>query len=124
MLKKVKFVSIPVRDQQKALKFYTEKLGFSVFTDQPFENGQRWIELNVPGSDVNDTRVVLFTAPGHEKMIGSMLNITFQSDNVEKTWKELTERGVEFTCPPKKEFWGTFALFKDLDGNEFCISTK
>ena len=45
MIRSVKFVSIPVRDQQAALEFYTTKLGFSIVTDQPFgAGGQRWIE--------------------------------------------------------------------------------
>jgi catechol 2,3-dioxygenase-like lactoylglutathione lyase family enzyme len=50
MIKAVKFVSIPVRDQDQALAFYTEKLGFQILTDQPFDANQRWIELRIPGS--------------------------------------------------------------------------
>ena len=49
---------IPVRNQDALLKFYTEKLGFKVATDQPFSEKQRWIELQIPGAD---TRFVLFT---------------------------------------------------------------
>ena len=48
MIKAIKFVSIPVRDQEQALAFYTEKLGFQVLTDQPFDPKQRWIIAN-PG---------------------------------------------------------------------------
>ncbi|MEA2207339.1 MAG: hypothetical protein QOE77_4115 [Blastocatellia bacterium] len=47
MIKAMKFVSIPVRDQQRALEFYTTKLGFRIITDQPFNDEQRWIELGV-----------------------------------------------------------------------------
>jgi uncharacterized glyoxalase superfamily protein PhnB len=43
---------------------------------------------------------------------------------MEKTYKTLTERGVEFENPPKKESWGTSAVFKDLDGNTFALSSK
>ncbi len=63
MIRGVKIVSIPVRNQDVALKFYTEKLGFKVATDQPFGPGQRWIELLIPGAD---TALALFTPPGHE----------------------------------------------------------
>jgi catechol 2,3-dioxygenase-like lactoylglutathione lyase family enzyme len=42
MIRGVKIVSIPVRNQDVALKFYTEKIGFKVATDQPFGPGQRW----------------------------------------------------------------------------------
>ena len=48
MIKQIKFVSIPVADQNRALDFYTEKLGFTIITDQPFDEKQRWIELRIP----------------------------------------------------------------------------
>ena len=51
MIKAIKFVSIPVRNQGQALAFYTEKLGFQILTDQPFDANQRWIELRIPGSE-------------------------------------------------------------------------
>ena len=57
MIKQIKFVSVPVADQDRALDFYTEKLGFTIITDQPFDDKQRWIELRVPKAE---TRVVLF----------------------------------------------------------------
>jgi predicted enzyme related to lactoylglutathione lyase len=121
MIKAVKFVSIPVKDQIQALNFYTKKLGFQILTDQPFDGKQRWIELRIPGGE---TRVVLFTPSGHETRIGTFSNITFTSDNVEKTYEEMSARGVEFQQPPKTEHWGTSAIFKDLDGNVFLLSSK
>ncbi len=67
MIKGIKFVSISVRDQDRALQFYTEALGCTICTDQPFDDKQRWIELKFPGAD---TRVVLFTPDGQEDRIG------------------------------------------------------
>lgn len=113
MIRSVKFVSIPVSDQDRALAFYTEKLGFRVMTDQPFDENQRWIELQIPGAE---TRIALFTADFHRDRIGSPFNGAFASDNVERTYGELRERGVEFLGEPKREAWGTFAIFKDPDG--------
>jgi catechol 2,3-dioxygenase-like lactoylglutathione lyase family enzyme len=121
MIKAVKFVSIPVKDQNRALEFYTQKLGFQVLTDQPMGQGQRWLELKIPGGE---TKVVLFTPTGHETRIGTFSNVTFMSDNVEKTYEELSARGVSFERPPRKEQWGTSAIFKDLDGNMFLLSSK
>jgi len=121
MITSVKFVSIPVRDQNKSLEFYTKKLGFQIMTDQPMGNGQRWIELRIPGAE---TEVVLFTPPGQEERIGSFSAVSFVSDNVQKTYEELSERGVEFAQPPKKESWGTSAIFKDVDGNTFVLSSR
>ena len=121
MIKSVKFVSIPVRDQTKSLEFYTDKLGFQIMTDQPFGDGRRWIELRIPGAD---TEVVLFTPAGQEARIGSFTGISFATDSVDKTYQELNARGVEFLQPPKKESWGTSAIFKDLDGNAFVLSSR
>jgi catechol 2,3-dioxygenase-like lactoylglutathione lyase family enzyme len=121
MIRQIKFVGIPVSDQDRALAFYTEKLGFRIVTDQPMGNGQRWIELRIPGAD---TGVALFTPPGHEARIGTFGNISFGSDDVEATWRELSARGVQFVAPPKKESWGTSALFQDPDGNTFVIGSR
>ena len=121
MIKGMKFASIPVRDQDASLAFYTEKLGFSVATDAPFNDKQRWIELRIPGAD---TRVVLFTPDGWESRIGGFQAISFWTDNVQKTYDEYFARGVEFAGPPKTEAWGTSAIMKDPDGNMFVLSSR
>lgn len=120
MIKHVKFISIPTRDQDRALEFYTASLGFRVVTDQPFGE-QRWIELRVPGAE---TGVVLFTPDGHEDRIGGFMNMAWASDDVQKTYDELVARGVEFVQPPRTEHWGTSAIFKDPDGNTFVLSSR
>lgn len=117
---KVKMVCIPVKDQDRALKFYTEKLGCKVITDAPFED-QRWIEIQLPHSETN---LVLFTMKGHEERIGTFSNIIFTSKDVHKTYDDLRKKGVEFVQPPKEEAWGISALFKDPDGNVFCIGSQ
>jgi predicted enzyme related to lactoylglutathione lyase len=120
MIKNVDFVSIPVADQKRALAFYTEKLGFTVFTDQPFNDKQRWIELKIGGAQ---TRVVLFTPEGHESRVGGFQSMTFNCDDVDKTYAELRDKGVDIT-PPRKEQWGTMCMFKDSEGNQFVLSAK
>jgi lactoylglutathione lyase len=121
MIKGVKFVSIPVHDQDRALAFYTEKLGCHVVTDAPMGPGQRWIELGFPRAD---TEVVLFTAPGQEAWIGGFMNVTFWTDDAVATAAELESRGVELVRGAKKESWGTSAIFKDSEGNQFVLSSR
>jgi predicted enzyme related to lactoylglutathione lyase len=120
MIKSIKFVGVPVRDQDKALAFFTEKLGFEILTDQAF-GPQRWIEVKIPGTQ---TGVALFTPPGHEARIGTFTGLSFACDDVEKTHAELVAKGVEFVQAPKKESWGTSAIFKDPDGNSFVLSGR
>lgn len=119
MIKQLKFAGIPTRDQDRALTFWTEKVGFRVATDQPMGT-QRWIELTIPGAE---TRVVLFTPDGHEDRIGSFFHGSFGCQDVDYTYRQMREKGVEFETPPQKQPWGTFAKFKDPDGNVFVLSS-
>jgi len=122
MIKGIKFVNIPVADQSRALAFYTEKLGFAVATNQPMgPTGPRWIELKIPGAD---TRVSLFTPPGHEDRVGTFVPLSLWSDDVEATYETLRARGVEFVGPPKREPWGTSVIFKDSEGNQLHIGSR
>jgi catechol 2,3-dioxygenase-like lactoylglutathione lyase family enzyme len=121
MITHVNFVTVPVRDQQRALDFYTDKLGLKVHTDQPWGKDMRWIELKVGGSN---TKLVLFTPPGQEDRIGGFATFTLACDNVQKTYEELKAKGVEFTQEPKTEHWGTSAMFNDADGNTILLSAR
>ncbi|MCE9594224.1 MAG: VOC family protein [Planctomycetes bacterium] len=124
-IKSIKFASIPVSDQDRALAFYTQKLGFVVATDQPMPGpeggGQRWIELRIPGAE---TRLVLFTPDAHKDRIGTWQHVTFHSDDVDAAYRIYRERGVEFLGQPEEQPWGTFVLFKDPDGNVMVLSSS
>lgn len=114
MITHVKFVSIPTRNQ--------EKVGFTLMTDQPFSDDQRWIELSVGDSS---TRLVLFKPPeADQDLVGRFFYGALACDDVEATHRQLSTRGVEFTAPPTREPWGTFAKLKDPDGNEFVLSSR
>jgi len=119
MIRQLKFVGIPTRDQDKALAFWTEKMGFKVATDQPM-GPQRWIELAIPGAQ---TGIVLFTPEGHEDRIGTFFNGSFQCDDVDYTYDQLSERGVDVDRPEKQP-WGRFCRFRDPDGNSFILSSR
>jgi predicted enzyme related to lactoylglutathione lyase len=121
MITHVKFVSIPTGDQDRALKFWTSQVGFTLVTDQPFNDKQRWIELSVGDSA---THFVLFTPDGQEERIGGFFNGALACDDVEATHRQLSERGVQFDSPPQKQPWGAFATFRDPDGNQFVLSSR
>src|SRR5262249_14881635 len=109
MLKRIKFTSVPVQDQSRALEFYTKKLGLKVFTDQTMGD-ERWIELKANGAE---TMLVLFKQP---KDIPSPPAVVFVTDNVQATYEELKAKGVEFVQPPKKEHWGEHAIRRTVKG--------
>lgn len=120
MITAIKFVGIPVADQDRALRFYTEVLGFTVMTDQPM-GAQRWIELRLGRSE---TGIALFTPDGHEDRIGTFQNLSMQCDDVARTYAELTERGAIFERPPQEESWGTSAILRDSEGNRLVLSSR
>ena len=120
MIKAIKFVGVPVSDQQRALDFYTKTLGFRVITDQPFDDTQRWIELGIGRSS---SGITLFTPDGQENRIGTFTGISFVADDVEATYDELAAKGVTFIQKPEKADWGTAAVFADPDGNQFVLGS-
>jgi len=121
MIKSLKFVTVPTSDQDRALAFWVGKMGFRIVTDQPMGPDKRWIELGIPGAE---TGIVLFTPEGQEDRIGTFFNGSFACDNLDYSWRQLSERGVEFEGPPEKQPWGSFAKFRDPDGNSFVLSSR
>lgn len=121
MVKRIKFIGIPVADQDRALEFYTQKLNFRVLTDQAFGPSQRWIELSIPGAE---TGIALFTPPGQEDRIGTFVNSSWEVDDIERTYEALLANGVEFTAPPSKQTWGTSVIMKDSEGNSVVLSAR
>jgi catechol 2,3-dioxygenase-like lactoylglutathione lyase family enzyme len=97
VIKAIKFVGVPVSDQQRALDFYTKTLGFRVITDQPFDDTQRWIELGIGRSS---SGLTLFTPDGQENRIGTFTGISVVADDVMATGKELAAGGVSFSQEP------------------------
>ena len=67
MIRGIKFVNVPVRNEKEAVKFYTEKLGFRVLTDQPFNDKQRWIELGIPATAIPNSCSLTWTGRGHSE---------------------------------------------------------
>lgn len=120
MIRQIKFVSIPFENQDRALAFYTEKLGFTILTDQQYDATQRWIELQIPGAD---TGVVLFRTNEGLKP-GGVMNLSFATDDLQATYEEYRARGVEFVQPPTAQAWGMFAMFLDSEGNRFVLSGR
>ena len=121
MIRGIKFVGVPVSNQDAALRFWTEAVGMKVTTDQPFNEKQRWIELKTPGAE---TGISLFTPEGHEDRIGQFQSISFWCEDVFATATAMKQNGVAFAQDPKKEHWGTSAVFKDPDGNMYVLSSR
>ncbi|BDG60388.1 VOC family protein [Caldinitratiruptor microaerophilus] len=68
-------------------------------------------------------KLLLVTPQGQENRIGTFSNVIFLRDDMERTYAELTARGVEFPTPPQRAPWGKWwATFRDPDGNEYGLA--
>ena len=126
---KVTIISIPVRDQEKALQFYTKKLGFIKKKDEPLGGGNRWLTL-VSKDWQDGPELLLEPAPLHfepskvyqEALLEVGMPYTqFDVDNVEAEYERLTKLGVDFSVKPTQEGNVKYAVFNDTCGNNIQI---
>jgi len=121
MISSVRSVGIYVDDQDRAMHWYTQVLGFHLLQDTPMGEGPgtaRWIEVAPPDRKII---LVLYTPDEQRDRIGTFSNVLFDCDDIQATYKELQAKGVEFAEAPSRQFWGWWAVFKDPDGNSYGL---
>ncbi len=123
---KVSQITLVVRNQAEALKFYTEKVGFEKKTDFTPPGRDRWVTV---GPKSQELEFALFQAGrgdannwSKEWKPGIYPQVVMRVDNCRKAFEELKERGVQFVQDPKEYPWGISATFSDLDGNLFSLN--
>jgi lactoylglutathione lyase len=124
MLSAVDKVSLNVRDQDSAKRFWVDTMGFALVQDTPMgedPRSVRWIEVRPPDGSVT---VILYSPTFDESQLGSLNNILFTCGDIQRTYEELTARGVEFPDPPTKQFWGWWATFRDNEGNLYGLGQR
>jgi lactoylglutathione lyase len=119
MIGPIKTVSVYVEDQDKALEFYTTKLGFEVRRQLPMGPNTSWLEVSPPDAQ---SCLVLYPKAMMPDWEQTKISVVFHCPDVETTCRKLEAEGVRITMRPKPMPWGKFATFADLDGNEFGLS--
>ena len=119
-------VTIAVRNQDKALEYYTSKVGFEKKTDYYPSPSYRYVTVGPKGQDLELALWQLGTPDprgwSNEWKPGSNPPITLRVDDCRKTFDEMKSRGVQFKqAKPEEYFWGISAMFSDPDGNVFWI---
>jgi uncharacterized glyoxalase superfamily protein PhnB len=117
MITHLRVLSVPVKDQEKAKKFYTETLGFECTSDSSWGEGMRWIEVAPKGSKTAFSLVTWF--PNMQP--GGIAGMVLESDNIEADYNSLQNKGVQFMGPIQQDPNGQFAMFQDVDGNGWMI---
>lgn len=118
----VSVVTVNVSDQDAALRFYTESLGFEKRTDAPMGDGLRWLTVAPAGAS---TEIVLARGFGEGGApLGTNTGLVLETDDIDAAYRVLSGRGVRFTKQPAREFFGGWAEFVDQDGNAFGLHSN
>jgi len=112
-------IIVPVTDQDAAIAFYTEKLGFEKRSDTPFGNGDRWVEVGPAGH----TTTIALMPPQEGEEVGIATRVAFSTTDIEADHADLQARGVDVDAevmrmggPVPPMFW-----FRDQDKNRYLI---
>ncbi len=119
VLRRVNYVGIPTRDQDRSLTFWTETMGCIIATDRLIGK-KRWIELTIPGAQ---TGLLLLTPEGHEDRVGTFFNGSFGCDDVHYAYEKLLREAWSFWGLRKTKPF-PHVYFKDPDGNTFFLSSR
>lgn len=131
MIRKLSHATLWVKDQDAALEFYRDKLGFEVKTDATMGEF-RWLTVGPKGQDLE--LVLMPPAPNPmmddetleliRKLIdkGALGAGVFATDDCQKTYEELKARGVEFVQEPREQPYGVECIFVDNSGNWFSLT--
>ena len=133
MIRRMSHATIFVSNQEEALSFYRDKLGFQVHTDAMVSPDFRWLTLNTPNQP--DFEIILMEPkPGMlmDEATATQLRAivakgvlgagAFRTDDCRATYDELKSKGVEFLSEPTERHYGLEAVFKDNSGNWFSLT--
>ena len=133
MIRRMSHATIWVNDQNEALSFYRDKLGFQVHTDATVGEDFRWLTVNTK-DEPNFEMILMEPKPGMlmdeatAKQVrelvakGALGAGAFNTDDCKKTYEELKAKGVEFLSEPAERPYGIEAVFKDNSGNWFSLT--
>lgn len=115
-------ITVHVKDQDEALRFYTERLGFEKRMDVPMGEEMRWVTVAPAGSSTELTLISTFPEGGAP--LGTNTGVVLETEDIDAAYLELSGRGVRFTKQPSREPWGGWAEFVDHDGNGYGLHSN
>ncbi len=121
MKQTIAHIALVVADYDEAIKFYTEQLDFVLLEDTPQSETKRWVLVAPKNSD--GCQLLLAKAVSDEQtsrignQTGGRVFLFLQTDDFWRDYENYRLKGVRFVREPKKEDYGTVAVFEDLYGN-------
>ncbi|MBN1875817.1 MAG: VOC family protein [Anaerolineae bacterium] len=124
-MQKIGYVALLVRDYDEALAFYTGVLGFDLLEDTALEDGKRWVLVAPPGPAGTCLLLAKASTPEQVARIGDQTGgrvfLFLHTDDFWRDYHALRARGLQFTEEPRRESYGTVAVFVDLYGNRWDL---
>ena len=114
-------ITIVVNDYDEAIKFYTEKLNFSLIEDTAVSETKRWVVVSPKGE--NSCALLLAKAAGEEQesrvgnQTGGRVFLFLHTDDFWRDYNNMLANNIRFIRQPAEEVYGTVAVFEDLYGN-------
>ena len=127
----ISHMMVRVHDQDEALAFYRDKLGFEVKQDMPFERDARWLTVSPPGQDLEVCLLPPEMGAWSDELAGKVRELMalgamgagiIRVDDCRAAHRELVAKGVEFTEEPVERFYGIDAGFRDPSGNPWRLT--
>jgi predicted enzyme related to lactoylglutathione lyase len=122
MITEVGKVVVPVADQERAKEFWVDRLGFELRRDESYGD-ERWIEVSPPRQNLVLALTTRADSDARQELPDELPHspVFFNCADIEQTYRELTERGVEFSLPPERRHFGWWAVFTDPDGTRYAL---
>lgn len=123
MKQKIGSLALLVRDYDKAIAFYTKKLGFQLLEDTDLGGGKRWVLVAPPGSTEPSLLLAQAAFPEQENAIGNQSGgrvfLFLHTDDFWRDYNAMKASGIRFLEEPRTEPYGTVVVFEDLYGNKW-----
>ena len=113
----IALISLPVADQDRALAFYCDILGFDLVRDNTMGPGNRWVQVAPKGAQTAITLVTWFPT----MIAGSVKGTVYETDDIDADVADLLAKGVVIEGGIQEQPWGRFVTFDDPDGNGIVL---
>lgn len=121
MKQQLAHIALVVADYDEAIKFYTEKLHFTLIEDTVLSETKRWVLIKPPGADSCCLLLAKAATDEQKSRVGNQTGgrvfLFLYTDNFLRDYKDMRQNEIVFVREPVAEAWGTVAVFKDLYGN-------
>ena len=125
MKQSIAYITLVVRNYDEAIAFYTGALGFALLEDTALGGGKRWVRVAPRGA--SETALLLAQADDDAQrarigdQTGGRVGFFLHTDDFDRDHAAMSARGVRFLEAPRREAYGTVAVFEDLYGNRWDL---